>query len=112
VLKIPDRYDFAGSFSEGLARVAIKLGVNVGYIDHDGKMIIPARFEQAWDFSDGLAAVCSDQCVYIDRSGFAVLKNYHAWWPFSDGLAVIGLKDPQIYIDKQGRVIAPYASDK
>lgn len=112
VLRIPDRYKLAGNFSEGLARVAIKLHLSVGYIDHDGKMIIPARFEQAWDFSDGLAAVCSDECVYIDRSGSAVLKNFHAWWPFSDWLAVIGLQDPQVYIDKKGRVIAPYASDK
>jgi hypothetical protein len=112
VLKIPDRYNFAGNFSEGMARVAIKLGVSVGYIDRDGKMIIPARFTQAWDFSDGLAAVCSDECYYIDRSGSAVLKNFHAWWPFSDGLTVIGLQDPQVYIDKKGRVIAPYTSDK
>ena len=112
VLEIPDTYNFAGNFSEGLARVAIKLGVSVGYIDRDGKMIIPARFTQAWDFSDGLAAVCSDECFYIERSGAAVLKNFHAWWPFSDGLAVIGLQDPQVYIDKRGRVIAPYASDK
>jgi hypothetical protein len=112
VLKIPDRYNFAGNFSEGLARVAIKLGVSVGYIDRGGKMIIPARFTQAWDFSDGLAAVCSDECFYIDRSGSAVLKNFHAWWPFSDGLTVIGLRDPQVYIDKKGRVIAPYTSDK
>jgi len=112
VLKIPDRYNFAGNFSEGLARVAIKLDASVGYINHDGKMIIPAEFEQAWDFSDGLAAVCADECVYIDRSGSTVLSNYHAWWPFSDGLAVVGIRDPQVYIDKKGRVIAPYSSGK
>jgi hypothetical protein len=112
VFKIPDRYSFVGNFSGGLARVAIKLGVSEGYIDRDGKMIIPARFTEAWDFSDGLATVCSDECFYIDRSGTRVLKDFHAWWPFSDGLAVIGLRAPQVYIDKNGRVIAPYASDK
>lgn len=112
VLKIPDKYNFAGNFSEGFARVAIKLGVSVGYIDHDGKMTIPARFEQAWDFSEGLAPVCSDDCFYIDRTGSKVLKNYQAWWPFSDGLAVIGLREPQVYIDKKGRVVASYSSDK
>jgi hypothetical protein len=111
-LKIPDRYNFAGNFSEGLARVAIKLGVSMGYIDRDGKMIIPARFDQAGDFSDGLAVACSDECVYIDPSGSEVLTTFHAWWPFSDGLAVIIFQDPQVYIDKTGRVIAPYASDK
>jgi len=110
-LKIPDWYDFAGNFSEGLARVTIKFGVSVGYVDRDGKMIIPARFTQAWDFSDGLAAACSDGCVYIDRSGSRVLKNFSAWWPFSDGLAVVDFQDRQVYIDKKGRVIAPYASD-
>ncbi len=112
VLKIPHRYDFAGNFSDGLARVAVKLGESVGYINHDGRMVIPARFAEAWDFSDGLAAVCSDECVYIDRSGSVVLKNFNAGWPFSDGLAVIGFIPPQVYIDKKGRVVAPYASDK
>ncbi len=109
-LKIPDRYQFAGKFSEGLARVAIQMGVSAGYIDSHGKMIIPARFREAWDFSDGLAAVCSDRCVYIDRAGSTILKKFG--WPFSDGLAVIGSQGTQVYIDKKGRVILPYASDK
>jgi hypothetical protein len=112
ILKIPDRYEFAGNFSEGLARVALKMGVSMGYIDRNGKMIIPAQFTQAWDFSEGLAAVCSDKCFYIDRSGSAILTRFHAWWPFSDGLAVIGFQGRQVYIDKKGRVIAHYSSDK
>ena len=112
VLKIPDKYTFAASFSEGLARVAIKLGGSIGYIDRTGKMIIPPKFTEAFDFSDGLAAACVDECVYIDHSGFAVLKDLDARWPFSDGLAAIGIRHPQVYVDKKGRVIAPYASDK
>ena len=79
VLKIPDRYNFTGSFSAGLARVAIKLGESMGYINHDGKMTIAPTFTQAFDFSDGLAAACSDdECVYIDRSGSAVLTDVDA----------------------------------
>lgn len=112
VLKIPDKYNFAGQFSEGLARVTINLGARDGYIDRDGKTIIPAQFDQAWDFSYGLAAVCSDECFYIDHSGSAVLKNFYASWSFSDGLAVIRFHDPQVYIDKNGRVIAPYSNEK
>ncbi len=112
ILKIPDRYDFAGNFSEGLARVAIRTGVSEGYIDHDGKMVIAPRFEQVWDFSDGLAAACSDECVYIDLSGSPIIKNVHAYWSFSDGLTVVGFRVPQDYIDKKGRVIAAYSSDK
>ena len=94
VLKIPDKYQFAGNFSEGLARVAIKLGVSVGYIDRDGKMIIPPTF-----FKLGISQMVSPQFAptnvcYIDRSGAAVLKDFHASWPFSDGLAVIGFLCP------------------
>lgn len=111
-LKIPDKYNFAGDFSEGLARVAIKAGESMGYIDRDGKMIIPPKFSGAWNFSEGLAAACSDGCVYINRSGTAVLTNYYAWWPFSDGLAVIGISAPQVYIDKKGQVIATYDDAK
>jgi hypothetical protein len=112
LLKIPARYNFAGNFSEGLARIAIQLGVSMGYIDRDGKMIISPRFSEASDFSEGLAAACSDKCVYIDRSGTAVLTRHHATWPFSDGLAVIGISAPQVYINKKGKVIATYADDK
>jgi len=82
----------------------------MGYLDHDGKMVIPAIYKQAWDFSEGLAAVClsDESCFYIDRSGSPELKQFRAWWPFTDGLAVIG----QDYIDKRGRVIAPYSREK
>ncbi|MGB7760486.1 MAG: WG repeat-containing protein [Bryobacteraceae bacterium] len=111
-LKIPDSYDFAGNFSEGLARVEVKLGVSIGYVDHDGKMAIPAKLSYASDFSDGLAAVCSDECVYIDRSGAAVVEDSRAYWPFSDGLAVVGFYDSRVYIDKKKRVIASYESDR
>jgi len=111
-MKIPDKFNFAGNFSEGLARAAVKLGENVGYVDHDGKMVIPAIYTQVWDFSEGLAAVCADECFYIDQSGSPVLKNFRAWWPFTDGLAVIGFRPPQDYIDKRGRVIAPYSREK
>lgn len=80
-IRIPDKYDFAGEFSEGLARVANKLGESMGYIDHNGKVIIPLKYNQAWDFSEGLGVVCSDKCVYIDRSGAVVLNGVRAWWP-------------------------------
>ncbi len=111
-MRIPDKFNFVGQFSEGLARAAINLGESVGYVDHDGKMVIPAIYTQVWDFSEGLAAVCADECCYIDRSGSPALKNFRAWWPFKDGLAVIGFHPPQDYVDKRGRVIAPYSREK
>jgi len=93
--------------------VAIKLGESVGYIDHNGRVVIPPRFTQVTAFSDGLATACSDDCFYIDRSGSEVLrKAVHSYpFPFSNGLAVVGLESPQMYIDKKGRVVATYALD-
>jgi WG containing repeat len=112
VMKIPDKYNFADSFSEGLAQVAIKPGVSMGYMNHDGKFVIPPGFSEAWSFSDGFAAVCSEECFYVNRSGTAVLKGFSARWPFSDGLVVIGLDGPQVYVDKNGRVVARYSNAK
>ena len=108
-LSIPDKYRLAGDFSEGLARVEVGSGA-MGYVDRSGAVAVPARFSEAWDFSDGLAVVCDDDCVYIDHSGSPVpaLSKMDASWPFSDGLAVLGMMPPQAYIDKRGRVIAPY----
>jgi hypothetical protein len=111
VIRISDKYDFAASFSEGLARVAVKMGVSEGYIDRDGKMVIPARYSTVGDFSDGLAVACADECVYIDHSGSEVppLKKIGAYWPFSDGLAAVGFYGPTVYVNKKGKTIAPYA---
>ena len=55
---IPGRFDEAGSFRDGLARVAI--GGLFGYIDHSGAMAIPAKFPWATDFSGGHAFVIED----------------------------------------------------
>lgn len=52
---IDKQYNWAGSFSEGLARVQI--GEKYGYIDKSGKLLIPMRYVWAEDFSEGLARV-------------------------------------------------------
>ncbi len=109
-LAIPARYQFARKFSEGLAGVALKMGISEGYLNHDGRMVIAPRFSQIFDFSDGLAVVCQDDCVFIDRKGVPRIKRPGAYWPFSDGLAVLGVSVPQVYIDKLGRDVAPYAT--
>ena len=55
-------------FSGGLAPVII--GEKCGFVDREGKLVIPPRFLNARNFSEGLAAieVCSGW-GYIDRSG-------------------------------------------
>ena len=101
-MRFPTGTTSPATFRKGRARVAIKLGVSMGYINRDGKMIIPPKFTEAFDFSDGLAAACSDECVYIDRSGSAVLTDLDAYWPFCDGLAVVGPRYLQVSSTKRG----------
>ena len=51
-----------------------------GYIDRNGKIVIPARYTSAEDFSEGLALVRpidkkSDDYGYIDRMGKKVVRT-------------------------------------
>lgn len=52
---IAPKYEDAGRFSDGLA--AVKQGGKWGYINEDGKTVIPFQFDKAYPFSEGLAIV-------------------------------------------------------
>jgi hypothetical protein len=125
-LKIPDKYEKALPFSEGLA--AVKLGGKWGYIDTLGKFVIQPEFTNAQDFTDGLAAVSvsgksdyypfppltffkaalSEHWGYIDKGGKLVIKPTFVYaWPYSEGLACVinndSLHGDQFYyIDRHG----------
>jgi hypothetical protein len=50
-----DKYDYVGSFFEGLADV--ELNGKHGFIDKSGKAVIPLKYDDVWYFSEGLAGV-------------------------------------------------------
>ena len=56
---IDPKFDFADSFSDGLAAVRIgdEESGKQSYIDSRGKIVITPQFDQISAFSDGLAAV-------------------------------------------------------
>ena len=98
---IPIEFDWAESFSEGLAAVA-KNG-KWGYIDKTGKVIIPYKYNDAESFSNGLAVVQegfvqsgSVKMHYIDKTGKIVLtyenqgnlSEYGRLRSFNNGIAV------------------------
>lgn len=96
------RYAVLGNFSEGLAAAAVldkekpertaferfeRRNLRWGYVDRDGREVIPMQFLGAGDFAEGLAAVNpgggegeSSLCGtpgnygYIDRTGAFVIK--------------------------------------
>ncbi|MBO9684719.1 MAG: WG repeat-containing protein, partial [Flavisolibacter sp.] len=58
-------------FSEGLCAVfAVKDGVKIGYIDTNGKLVIPFTYPEAEPFKNGKAQVkLNGRSFYIDKNG-------------------------------------------
>ena len=99
---IPAKYNFADSFSEGLARV--ELYGKWSYIDKSGKEVIQLKYDVVGDFSEGLAAVkLNGKWGYINKSGKEVIPlKYDSAYYFSNGQASAILNGEWGYIDKQG----------
>ena len=99
---IPAKYNFADSFSEGLARVVIN--GKWSYIDKSGKEVIQLKYDDAFNFSEGLAAVeLNGKYGYIDKSGKVIIHlKYDFADFFSNGQASAILNGEWGYIDKQG----------
>lgn len=91
------RGSFLDSFKEGLTSIykAEKENRIYGYINRNGKEVIPYQYEWADRFSEGLAAVKKDgKWGYIDQTGQEVIPyQYEGAYYFSEGLALIEKKD-------------------
>lgn len=78
-----------------------------GYINKEGKEIIPAQFRVAQSFSEGLAAVrLNGTYGYIDVTGKLVV-NYQFDYalPFQSGLAKVFKKGKVFFIDTRGSIL-------
>jgi hypothetical protein len=111
---IPQKYDIADSFTEGLARVAIKKGekYNWGFIDKNGKERTPLHFDDACNFSEGLACVgVGDLFGFINPDGnFVISPKFDFAGDFQEGLAPVH-KVKFGFIDKTGNVAIPEQFD-
>jgi hypothetical protein len=129
---IEPKFDNAGPFSEGLARVTITEGgeEKLGLIDHNGQFVIAPTFNtdadfrrNSTDFSEDLASLTEGlrptiteeaKFVYIDKKGAIILFTKHFYaGPFRDGLAVVydANKKKRGYIDKSGKEVIPLQYD-
>lgn len=105
----------ATSCSSGGVLIPVPSGADAsGYIDANGKWVIPAKFEATRPFSEGLAPVRIDgKYGYIDRQGTLVIQaKYAGVGDFSEGLAVVvtgssasGKAAGYGWIDTSGRAI-------
>ena len=83
-----------------------------GFVDKQGKEVIPYKYEYVRWFSEGLAGVkYSGKCGFIDKAGNEVIPfKYDDAWNFSaqlDGLAKVKHNEKYGFIDKTGAVIVP-----
>lgn len=133
---VPAKYYDCGSFSNGLARVALRQMGTItyfdgeetqeyedyvypqGYINEAGKLVIPIKHRAFTedmmidfrDFSDGLLAVRKDDKYgYIDTSGKQVISyRYNVAGDFDEGMAVVSNGDKYGIINESGKTIVPF----
>ena len=75
-LRIANRYENVGSFSEGLAPV--KIGSQWGYIDANDHIAIQPRYSEVSTFRKGVAIVKKDgKATLIDKTGKELMSDYY-----------------------------------
>ncbi len=109
-LVVPQIYQYAYHFSEGLAVVG-KTDIQWGFIDKEGNEVIPCDYTWASGFSEGLAPVqMNDKWGYVDKTGELSIPIIYDWvGGFSDGLAPVVENMNEIntssFIDKTGNAV-------
>ncbi len=104
------------NFFDDMALIREKTG-GYGFMDEDGKLIIPAKYRKAFDFSEGLAIVGMDDPKgkyiddylygYIDKVGKEAIPIQYKWaGAFKEGKAKVSVDGKNyFYIDKKGNKI-------
>lgn len=106
------RYEEVGDFHEGLATV--KKNKKMGFMNEEGKIVIPLIYDYADYFAEGLAYVVTKTEPYtsvvsfIDKTNTKILtlKGYDAYSrQFHEGLFAVKNSDGWGYIDRSGKVV-------
>ena len=102
------------AFADGLAPAATAETdgtLRWGFVDHEGRWVIPARYEEVHIFQEGLAAVRQNgRFGYVDRSGRVVIPaRYIGAGPFRRGVARVATISGALdtVIDRRGTPIWP-----
>ncbi|MGE5703597.1 MAG: WG repeat-containing protein, partial [Clostridia bacterium] len=105
-------YDFIAMYQNGRATFSVtKEGMGrYGYLDRDGKVVIPARYENGTDFHNDKAVVKVKEGEYalIGKNGERLQTyRYPFVGPLGDGLLAFQQQEngPYGYIDEKGSVV-------
>ena len=108
-LAITPQFQDARSFSEGLAEVQLSDG-GWGYVNKDGTLVIPADFVETTSFQRDsvLSGVTSLKATTSTAMGRRFWLSIFGHSGNSDGLTVAGQQGERKYVDRAGKVVAPY----
>ena len=68
------KYDWVWPFREGLAKVRLNPGGKYGFVNEEGKLVIPVIYDFARAFSEGFAAVKRNrEWGFVDKTGKEVI---------------------------------------
>jgi conserved hypothetical protein len=114
---VMDYARFVCPFSEGLAvfgQLDEQWNIRRGYIDKEGKVVIPPQFEKARAFSEGFSAIrINEKWGFIDKTGKIVVNpQYDEIRDFKNGKAAFYRGKQAGYIDTQGREVITAQFDK
>ena len=84
-----------------------------GFVDEQGRTVIPFQYDDVWPFCEGLAAVeLNSKYGFINKQGRTVIPfQYDDVWSFCEGLAAVELNGKCGFIDKRGRTLIPFRYD-
>lgn len=85
-----------------------------GFLNKQGKTVIPFVYKRAKDFSEGLAAVkTSQKWGFVDKEGNNVIPcQYDTVASFKEGLVAAVKNGKCGYINASGQEVVPFIFDK
>lgn len=109
---IPQKFDSAMQFSEGLAQVAFE--GKFGFIDSSGNWVIQPKFDYIYasGFSEGLVRVKTQgdksKIGFMDKVGRMVIEPaFFEAFDFQEGLAAVKIENRWGFIDRTGSIVIP-----
>lgn len=107
------KYDEVNNFSKYSPLASVKIDNKWGFIDKNGKVIIPFIYNSAGYFSNELANVCTgDKHGFINKNNNIIIPFiYDDAYSFHDDLASVKFNGKYGFIDIKGAIILDFIYD-